>query len=857
MPPKNNLGNKRKKKPKAPKARHTNINPRRPPLAVRNLLGTKQLQGISGIAFGSASSVQWSVQNEATKRYALLNAVGKTSQDVDAMINHLTSTRAADQQSGRPATTLELSINPNSNVPLAMVDRAIAKINLYNQIAPAGERIEIVSESGDVLALKGGWANRNEIDALRAKLGKQSVSDKLHDAITTEHPSRVRSMIENLSNPNLVNLGQNDAIVLGDSARAWGRVDRTIEGLLTPASNDPTELDPPRNAFNQQRDAAWLRDQVRNQLRNLNPATGDNLKVLLEQVANYKRGLMAPLLNRLGSAYQDNETVVSVYKNTPLEANLPSDSVLDQAARSIGQLGGKTPTVSVQTLAEQGSDLIGQAIKVPDRSTQEYRNIVRVLERRAARAGAELDATRLTELADIFSEAKRTNQSPRLITTDWDVMRTLRGFHARQEPLGKNEKQRADAVTVAGIQLDLRSVASVKNEVAPQTEVGALGQAKQDTLTFGTPVVITQFDTSNNQKKKLSERNGYIYGYTPEGRARVLLQDDNGPPTTLYTLSDQNNVKEEISLGKFPALNESEIGGNLVTEKWQSRTEDLQQLANGPRPQDPVKAMLYDNIQRMRDLRTRKVAGSNLTADQFTDEIANGGFTSYIVGGATRDILLGKNPQDIDFASTMPAIDSYNAIVNKGLAQKNPNPNDPNDLAIRKNVPFGAVQVEADDPTGLDIISTHDGHNSALRLDLDAFARDFTVNAVYYDIAGDKVVDPTGKGLSDLASKTARFVQGSADTVLKDDPVLVARWMRMMQKGFQPESQADTVAALKWLQHHANNMEEPLKKRFVDRLKTSKNDADTLVTQIFGNLQSPLFPNPTKTAKDAIALIFG
>ncbi len=857
MPPKNNkLGNKRQKKVNALKAQHTKLSPKKPPLAVKNILGKNAVQDIAGIRFGSSSSVQWSVKNEANNRYALWNSVGRATQEVDAMLNHLTSTRAANQQTGRPATSLQLTINPNDNVPLEMVDHAITKINLYNQTAPSGEKIEIVSDSGNVLALKGGWAKLKELKALRDKLGAQSVSEQLHNAITTEHPSRVRTMIENLNNAPHVDLGKNDAIILGDSARAWGRVDRTIEELLTPPKNDLTSLDPPEGAFNQKRDAVWLRKQVRNELRNLNPATGDTLKVLLQQVANYERGLMAPLLNRLGSAYTDNETTVSVFKNTPLEVNLPSDSILDQAARSLGQLEGKTPTLSVQTLAEQGSGLVEQAIKVPDRNTRDYRNLLITLERRAIRAKVELDATRLTELADIFSEARRTKQKPRVVTTDWDVMRMLRGISPYKDPLGKNEKERSDTVTVNGIQLDLRSVASIKNELAPQTEVGALGLAAK-TLNFGTPVVISRFDTSVQPKKKLGEQKGYIYGYTPEGRARVLLHEDNATPTTLYTLSDQNNIQEEVSLGNFPALKEDAIGGSSLTKDWEPRTEDLKQLEKGQRPNDPVKAMLYDNIQRMRELHTRKVAGSNLTANQYTDEIAKGGFKSYIVGGATRDILLGKNPQDIDFASTMPAIDSYNAIVNKKLARKNPDPNKKDDLAIRKNVPFGAVQVEADDPTGLDIISTHDGHNSALRLDLDAAARDFTVNAVYYDMTGDKVIDPTGKGLSDLQSKTARFVQGSADKVLENDPILVARWMRMMQKGFAPASDSDTLAALKWLAHHANNMEEPVKKRFVDRLKTSKNDADTLVEQIFGNFNSPKYQNPVETAKQAIAKIFG
>ena len=40
----------------------------------------------------------------------------------------------------------------------------------------------------------------------------------------------------------------------------------------------------------------------------------------------------------------------------------------------------------------------------------------------------------------------------------------------------------------------------------------------------------------------------------------------------------------------------------------------------------------------------------------------------------------------------------------------------------------------------------------------DAITRDFTINALYYDIKNFKVMDPLNKGLDDLNSKTIEVV---------------------------------------------------------------------------------------------------
>ena len=67
----------------------------------------------------------------------------------------------------------------------------------------------------------------------------------------------------------------------------------------------------------------------------------------------------------------------------------------------------------------------------------------------------------------------------------------------------------------------------------------------------------------------------------------------------------------------------------------------------------------------------------------------------------------------------------------------------------------------------------------------DAERRDFTVNALYYRLSDGEVVDPTGRGLEDIETRTLRFV-GRAEERVREDFLRIFRWMRFVHKGFTP-----------------------------------------------------------------------
>lgn len=66
------------------------------------------------------------------------------------------------------------------------------------------------------------------------------------------------------------------------------------------------------------------------------------------------------------------------------------------------------------------------------------------------------------------------------------------------------------------------------------------------------------------------------------------------------------------------------------------------------------------------------------------------------------------------------------------------------------------------------------------RLEEDALRRDFTFNAIYYDVLSGDFVDPTG-GREDLKKKTIRFV-GSIENRLQEDMLRMLRYVRLKNK---------------------------------------------------------------------------
>ena len=154
------------------------------------------------------------------------------------------------------------------------------------------------------------------------------------------------------------------------------------------------------------------------------------------------------------------------------------------------------------------------------------------------------------------------------------------------------------------------------------------------------------------------------------------------------------------------------------------------------------------------------------------------GFQAYLVGGCVRDALCGVKPKDFDVATDAP-LEAVSKLFRRSR------------IVGRRfpivHVRFGRDLIEVS--TFRQSISdkvVHDDRGMILRdnafgtLHEDAFRRDFTTNALYYDPSNDEIIDFVD-GIKDIKQKRLKFI-GNTRTRLAEDPVRMLRAMRFSAK---------------------------------------------------------------------------
>lgn len=165
----------------------------------------------------------------------------------------------------------------------------------------------------------------------------------------------------------------------------------------------------------------------------------------------------------------------------------------------------------------------------------------------------------------------------------------------------------------------------------------------------------------------------------------------------------------------------------------------------------------------------------------------NAGFSAYLVGGCIRDLLLGKHPKDFDIATNASPEQIQQLFSNCRLIGRR---------FRLAHVHFGREIIEVATFRAPHTASTvQNVHGMILHdnvygsIEEDVLRRDFTVNALYYNIADFSVVDFVS-GMQDLQKKQLNLI-GDPETRYREDPVRMLRAIRFAAKlGFSIHPQS-------------------------------------------------------------------
>jgi len=180
--------------------------------------------------------------------------------------------------------------------------------------------------------------------------------------------------------------------------------------------------------------------------------------------------------------------------------------------------------------------------------------------------------------------------------------------------------------------------------------------------------------------------------------------------------------------------------------------------------------------------------------------LKDAGHQGFLVGGAVRDLLLGLTPKDFDVATDAHPEQVRRLFRNSRLIGRRFH------LAhvrfgqeIVEVATFRAAHTEIDEDHGVDEAGHRvlDEHGRILRDNLygtieeDVWRRDFTANALYYNIQDYSIWDYVG-GVPDARNRVLRMI-GDPETRYREDPVRMLRAARFAGKlafTVHPDSEA-------------------------------------------------------------------
>lgn len=256
-----------------------------------------------------------------------------------------------------------------------------------------------------------------------------------------------------------------------------------------------------------------------------------------------------------------------------------------------------------------------------------------------------------------------------------------------------------------------------------------------------------------------------LTAFFAEETAEKMRPSTELPNFGIIEKDKSGGVQEELK----PELTTYNIPGTTSPRYEEVGIEDLK---SGGTPE----AVIHESAVPREPEYTFEAARAKVMEDLsgFVDAIKQRGGELYIVGGAVRDILLGKKPQDIDLATNLTPEEVKQIAAERGYK------------VIPTGEEYGTVTII--DGKGNSYETTtfrkelYDRETRKPKVTFtddvieDLSRRDFTINAIAYDVVNGKLVDPYN-GAEDLKRGIIRAV-GDPKERFMEDPLRVFRGMR-------------------------------------------------------------------------------
>ena len=164
------------------------------------------------------------------------------------------------------------------------------------------------------------------------------------------------------------------------------------------------------------------------------------------------------------------------------------------------------------------------------------------------------------------------------------------------------------------------------------------------------------------------------------------------------------------------------------------------------------------------------------------------GYQAYLVGGGVRDLVLGLHPKDFDIATNAHPEDVRQLFDNSRIIGRR-------FRIVHVYFDNGYIEV-ATFRAAEQAAVNHKGRiisdNTYGTMEEDAFRRDFTVNALFFDSDANEILDYVN-GRQDIQAKLLRVI-GDPELRFREDPVRMLRAVRLATKlKFEIEQQAKNV----------------------------------------------------------------